>query len=573
MNLFARGILLLALCLLAIAPAAAAPAPAPDLMTKAFQLYQKGEYAKAAPLLEQHLAKKPDDPMAQYAMGLVQDKLGAYDLSLKHLRRAIELKPDLDQAKQAYAAVVQQRAYQLVDEGKLDAAVTVADEAIVLLPDEPGVHFARGAVLFERWRQSENPQDHLQALQSWNRCRELKPVSATGEILSGIGAFESGDFARAKEHFMVAQVMRPNNRYAAMWLGLALAASGEYDKSLEQLKNALEMFGRNPSLYRYIGDVYALQGNYPEAQKSYRQALALKPKDARVHATLGEIALATGQVKESLAEYGEATKARPDSFRYAFRLAELYRDAGEPDAALQAFANAARIVEGPSFEGNKVTGLALVNLERALLLLEKGDRDAAVQTFGGQEMHINRERNPRVYLYLAQVGTHEQRLDNIQKALKWTGPDARQLQAEAFLAWGDLQRSRKQRLDALEMYYQAWRRTPADSARTALIQNRFTTTKAEEIQAIDTRLGSLPWLIDPIKAASMGDALERRLGLVKKMELGPAGTLVAGATAPSTIPVSLVPAELEGELTANVQTATAKGADEVRVEPSWDQKK
>lgn len=571
MKFLTRGILLLALCMLAIAPVAAAPAQ--DLMTRAFQAYQKGEYAKAAPLLEQHLAKNPDDPMAQYAMGLVQDKLGAYDLSLKHLRKAIELKPDLEQAKQAYAAVVQQRVYQLVDEGQLDAGVAVADEAIALLPDEPGAHFARGAVLFERWRQSENPQDHLLALQSWNRCRELKPVSATGEILSGIGAFESNDYKRAKEHFQVAQVMRPNNRYAAMWLGLALAASGEYDKALEQLNNALEMFGRNPSVYRYLGDVYALQGNFPEAQKAYRQSLALKPNDARVHATLGEIAVTTGKMQDAIQEYGEATKARPDNFRYAFRLAELYRDAGQADAALQAFARAGQIVEGPSYEGNKVQALALVNLERALLLLEKGDREAAMQTFGGQEAHVNRERNPRVYIYQAQVGQHEKRLESIQNALRWSGPDARQLQADAFLAWGDLQRARNQRLDALEFYYQAWRRTPADSARTALVKDRFTATKAEEIKWIEGRLGSLPWLIDPAYAASKGDAFNRRLELVKKMELGPAGALATGTAPASTLPVSIVPAELEGELTQNVTTATAKSSDAIRVEPSWDQKK
>lgn len=566
---------LLALVLLLATGAVAAPPAPPDAMTRAFQAYQKGEYDQAASLMEKHLAKNPDDATGHYAMGLIQDGRQDYEQALTHLERALQLKPDYPDARTTYAAVLQQRVYQMVDEGRLDEAVALADRAVAFQPDEPGVHFARGAVLFERWRQGEAPQDHLQALQAWNRCRELRPVSATGEILFGISAFESQDYKRAKEHFSVARVMRPKNRYAAMWLGLAEAALGEYDDALGQLREALQMFGRNPSLHRYLGDVLTLQGRYDEAEKAYREALALKPRDPRVHATLGELAVATGRLGDAVKEYREAVSQRPGDFGYAFRLAELLRDSGGIDEAMQVLERARGLASAPGYPGNAVQDQARVDLERALIMLERGQRDQAIQTFSSQEAFVSRTRTPRLYLYLAQVGPHEKRVQAIQKGLQVGGPEARQLQADLFVAWGDLQRVRGQRLDAMEMYYQAWRRTPADSARTTALRERFEATRTEEIEAVEKRQSSLAvkFLIDPLMASSQSAALDRRLAAVKKMELGAPGELAGGAGTTAQVPRSIVPAELaEGELTGNVQTAVSEGS-QVRVEPSWEQKK
>ncbi len=85
-------------------------APSKDLMTRAFEAYQKKEYQQAVELLEKHLAARPDDPDGHYALGLSLNELGRYGEALEHIRLCLDQRPDMTSARTSYATVVQHRA-------------------------------------------------------------------------------------------------------------------------------------------------------------------------------------------------------------------------------------------------------------------------------------------------------------------------------------------------------------------------------------------------------------------------------------------------------------------------------
>jgi tetratricopeptide (TPR) repeat protein len=544
-------------------------APSKDLMTRAFEAYQKKEYQQAVELLEKHLAARPDDPDGHYALGLSLNELARYDEALKHIRLCLDQRPDMKSARTSYATVVQHRANELVNEGLLDEALVLVNDAVAFLPEEAGTHFARGAVLFERWRQNEDNNERREAFESWKRCRELQPVSATGEILAGIAAFDSHDYKRAKERFQVARIMRPNNRYAAMWLGLAEAALGNHEEALEQLREAQQMFARNPSLHRYIADIYAMQGHLEEAEREYRAALALKPGDARVHATLGELARRSGRTEMAAEEYALAVQARPTSYAYRFRLGTILREAGRPDQAIQEF------LQCRNLPGISELDRAQADMERALILLEQGNRAAAIEAFPEPEEALVRvSRNPRYLLYRAYVGrSHEQRLAAIRQTLDYTGPEAMDLHASAFVAWAELETSRNRRLQALEMLHQAWLRTAPDSARVGWLRERFEDTRTEDIERTEKQVGSLGplALIDPIKYSERAGYFNRCLEALRTMQLGTPGELLGQAPGSRPVVRTLVPAELDGNLARDVQTTVGPDAW-MTLPPSWEQR-
>ncbi len=566
---------LLVLLLLTVPVWAAPPKEQTDprtLMQNSIKFYRAGNFQKAVELLERYTRKWPQDPTGFYSLGLSYYECGRFQEALDSHRKCLELcQAALDRgeavpqvlrrnAATAYEAAVQRRVYELMNDGQMDEALAQADAAIAYMPEEPGTHFARGAVLFERWFQTENSADRAQSKSSWERARQLQPVSATGELLSGINAFENRDFARARTHFDVALQMRPNNRYATLWLGLVEARLGNLDTALQHLQACLEQFPRNPMVHFYIGEVYNGQARREEAEAQFREAIKLNPDFALAHGTLGDMARYTGRLDMAVQEYGLAVQSRPTSYDYRLRLASILREAGRRDEALAEFERCSNL------PGISPLDQARVDLERALILLEKGDRPAAMLAFpdkaealvqanqGSDAFHL---RFPRYFLYRAYVGNnHTARLESIRKALDFPGAYALELHADAFLAWAELERSRGQGLRALEMLHQAWRRTPSDSGRAQWIQERFATTRDEEIARTSKQRSSLGPLavIDPFKFAQRNRYLGRCLEVLDGVRLSQPGDLI-GVRPGSEAVVTLIPADLDSELPQLVKTA------------------
>ena len=77
-----------------------APVPA-DWLNQGIQLYQKGHFAEAETLFASAIADYPDESRAFYNLGLVEYKLNKFGIAVARWRQALDLNPNLSQAREA----------------------------------------------------------------------------------------------------------------------------------------------------------------------------------------------------------------------------------------------------------------------------------------------------------------------------------------------------------------------------------------------------------------------------------------------------------------------------------------
>jgi tetratricopeptide (TPR) repeat protein len=75
------------------------------LDTVGFVHYQRGEYAKAEPLLKSASDAQPQNATVAYHLGMTYYKLGRRDDAAAALRRALRLKENLPQAREIQAVL------------------------------------------------------------------------------------------------------------------------------------------------------------------------------------------------------------------------------------------------------------------------------------------------------------------------------------------------------------------------------------------------------------------------------------------------------------------------------------
>ena len=158
-------------------------APAPDvrlqlLIAEAALLREAGHTQEAYDLLEQALAKDPEQPDLLYESALLAEKLGRLPILETRLRKLIALRPD---SAQAYNAL----GYSYADRGiRLPEARELIEKAVKLSPDDSFILDSLGWVLY---RQGDLA-GALGALERAYGLRDDPEIAAhIGEVLSALG--------------------------------------------------------------------------------------------------------------------------------------------------------------------------------------------------------------------------------------------------------------------------------------------------------------------------------------------------------------------------------------------------
>ena len=161
---------------------AAARANAPGdirlVVAEAQLLRDAGRHEDAFAFLAKVLEVQPDQADLPYETALAAEKLGYVDVSERHLRRMIALKPD---SAQAYNAL----GFSLVERNlRLEEAAQLIDQALSLAPDDPFILDSKGWLLFRQG----NRAAALEALQKAFAKKPDPEIAAhIGEVLWALG--------------------------------------------------------------------------------------------------------------------------------------------------------------------------------------------------------------------------------------------------------------------------------------------------------------------------------------------------------------------------------------------------
>ncbi|GAB4236848.1 MAG: hypothetical protein Kow00109_10540 [Acidobacteriota bacterium] len=281
----------------------------PDLLTNFGAAYAAaGNLAKAIAVYEEAKLLGGDSVVLHFNLGLAYYKSGQAEAALRELDRALQLEPQLKQARLLIADLYfQQGEPQQV----VDLLMPLAPES----RNDPAVAYLLGTALLQLGREIEGqtyvdavmrqPNSapahvmlataHLRAGRLDDAVAEIERAIAAAPDLPGSHAIlgrillEQNDVERARQAFQRELELNPNSYDACFHLGALKKDEGEYEEAVPLLERALQLRpGSAEALYQ-LGEVYVRADRLEQARKTLEQLVEQQPRFTKAHAQLAVV--------------------------------------------------------------------------------------------------------------------------------------------------------------------------------------------------------------------------------------------------------------------------------------------
>jgi tetratricopeptide (TPR) repeat protein len=309
--------------------------PSPEL-TKAEGLIQSKNYPEAEALLRKALENDPENYVAWFDLGFVENALGKTDDSIAAYRKSVSAEPDVFEsnlnlglqlaksgqpdAEQFLRAATQLKPTSHMAEGKARAWISLAhvieatkpDDAIaayrqaaLLQPKDPEPHLAAGLLLEKQNQFSDAESEYQQAL-------AINPSSSDG--ITGLANIymRGRRFPQAAAELRKLVAAHPELAAAHVQLGRVLAAEGKNDDAIAELETAAKLAPADVSVQADLADLYTTAGKPEKAEAEYRALLAAHPDNAELHHELGQALLRQKKFPDAQKEFLTTVKLKPD---------------------------------------------------------------------------------------------------------------------------------------------------------------------------------------------------------------------------------------------------------------------
>ena len=293
---------------------AEAEQPLPDEATEAalrtcMEHQQAGRLAEAHAVLDEVLARQPDNADALHLMGVMQFVEGRTEEGVALLGRAVAKAPRFALAMGNLAAMLSQL---------------------------------------------KRPAEALAALR---RAAEVGPQDPLALHNLGYGMLKAGDAAGAAEHFLHAVQLDPDDALAHAGLGTARLRQQRFHEAEASLRQALGLRPAEPEIHMNLGVTLRMLGKLDEAIGSLRVALLLRPDYAQAMVNLGLVLLERGRTDEAVESLRRATTTDPALGEAHFALGQTLRAQGDTAAAVASLRRAVETLANPAPAYNALSRL------------------------------------------------------------------------------------------------------------------------------------------------------------------------------------------------------------------------
>lgn len=284
-----------------------------------------GRHADAAAALDLLIAANPDDAMALFERGLLEQRAGDLRRAQKWFERAVNASSGEPTPRLHLAEV-------LYHSGQNEQALETLDALLAGSPAVAEAHLLRGFVLGDMGY-------HEEGLAATRHASALNPsLSRLQPDLSLDGlTTDSSQRGPASEMFSVVA----SSGLARYGLGLAFRQRGYFAEARREFERAIE-HGEDARLARHaIAELDVITGNHDAARVAYESLLAEQPERARHWNEHGVALHQAGDLEGAAESYRRALQADP---RYAIaynNLGVALADSGEGVAAREALMRAA----------------------------------------------------------------------------------------------------------------------------------------------------------------------------------------------------------------------------------------
>ena len=248
-------------------------------------LLRRGELTIAVGYLEEAIRLTAEYGTARYVLGQALRKLGRTEAAMQQLELAEQhrneeprvpdpLRQRLD-ALRTGAIDALHRGIDLLQQGQVEHAIALLEEAVRINPDLPEAHGQLGTALLKRGQ-----LEHAEA--SLRRALNLDPNFVDALYNLGLIAHRRNNYSEAARHFALAVSIRPQHFDAHLGLGADLSRLGRTDEAIEHLRAAARLRPDDPRPYKQLGSALAALGRYEEAIRWLRDGVQRLPNDASI---------------------------------------------------------------------------------------------------------------------------------------------------------------------------------------------------------------------------------------------------------------------------------------------------
>lgn len=293
------------------------------------------------------------------------------------IERVLQGNADHPMALNLFAAIAVRR-------GQPSAALSHAERAISISPNEPDFHFTRANSLLALDRTED-------AEAAFEKAVALNPHHHKALSNLGAMALRSGRFNRALRLLQRATELDPSNAYALNNLGVALQEKGDQDSALAAFDRAIALHPHYAEAHNNRGTLLHKRGLLEEAAAAFERSLSLKPRSPRAMINLGNIRMDQKRRPEAIGVYRRAIDLAPRRPGVHCALARALATEGLLDEADLRLEEALRL-DPKHLESLCLSGWVAWN---------KGSRDAACQRYK-KALEVNPQHfNSHYYLACA----------------------------------------------------------------------------------------------------------------------------------------------------------------------------
>jgi tetratricopeptide (TPR) repeat protein len=308
--------------------------PQPEL-ARAEELIQRRDYTQAETALQKLVATDPENYVAWFDLGFVENALDRPQESIVAYRKSVAAKPDVFESNlnlglqlakagqpdaehfmraatqlkpTSHVAEGQARAWtslaHLLEPSKPDEALSAYRQAAALVPNDPEPRLSAGLLLEKQNKFADAEQEYKQVL-------AVDPQSSEATIGLANIYMRGRRFPDAEAQLRKIVAGHPEQAAAHVQLGRILAAEGKNDEAIAELQSAMKINPADTSLQRDLAELYTTAGKSEQAEGAYRALVAAHPDDAELHHSLGVSLLKQKKPAEAQKEFLETVKLKP----------------------------------------------------------------------------------------------------------------------------------------------------------------------------------------------------------------------------------------------------------------------
>jgi tetratricopeptide (TPR) repeat protein len=271
-------------------------------LRQAEQLLRAGQFAAAAQITRDVLAKSPGTAPALQLLGMALAQSGDLTGAEDAMRRFLKLNPRAAGAHSILGNIAMLRKDPAAAEASYRAALSLA-------PDHAETQFNLALAL--------KAEDKLiESLAALNKAIALKPDYAEAITQSGTVLMALNNRVAAVEAFQRSLQLRDNQFEAHYNLGLTLYRLDRLEDAKLSLARAAGLNDRSAEAFLALGRTLNELGQRTLATSALARAAALAPENAEAHGLLAAVFLADGWTKAAMDEIGKAIALEPDNAHF-----------------------------------------------------------------------------------------------------------------------------------------------------------------------------------------------------------------------------------------------------------------